>query len=268
MSSGVTLRRPEYTGENRCWPCTGVNVAIVAVLGLVVAVLAGPAVALPVLSVGLAAVWLRGYVVPYTPRFAPPLVAHIPGLSDPKPSDRLPGSLAAGEADPDAVLPALVDAGVLTVSAERVEPAPSFAAAWADRIDELSADSPTALPEAVREQFPTVRDVELLTPDGDPWLVVTDAAGEEVWLSEPVAIAELAALAALAAVAPDLDDGVRSLAPRPLRAFLTSCPACDGPVVELDPRNCCGGYRDRTERPESVLACGDCDRQLYAIPAD
>lgn len=68
------LRRPEYTGENRCIPCTVVNVAITATVGVVVTGAlwsAGPAVALPVgtgvVAVGLALVVLRGYVVPGTP---------------------------------------------------------------------------------------------------------------------------------------------------------------------------------------------------------
>jgi len=68
---------PEHTGENRCLPCTALNALGVAVaagllsrrrrsLGLLAAVLGG------------AAIWLRGYVVPGTPRFAPRLVDPLP----------------------------------------------------------------------------------------------------------------------------------------------------------------------------------------------
>ena len=71
------LRRPAYTGARRCLPCTLVNLAMLAVS---VAALArrrrGPALAIAAL--GTAAIWLRGYVVPYTPRFAPRLVASVP----------------------------------------------------------------------------------------------------------------------------------------------------------------------------------------------
>jgi len=67
--SAAALVDPEHTGENRCLPCTLVNAVGVAVvagllsrrrrsLGLLASVLGG------------AAIWLRGYVVPGTPRFA------------------------------------------------------------------------------------------------------------------------------------------------------------------------------------------------------
>lgn len=76
LGSLVTrLRRPEYTGENRCLPCTVLNVGIASVgatlLGawLVAAGFATAAVGVStgVLAVSLAAIWLRGYLVPGTP---------------------------------------------------------------------------------------------------------------------------------------------------------------------------------------------------------
>lgn len=72
-----TLRRPEYTGENRCFPCTVVNVLIAAALGAVVSKRSKPAA---VFAVGgsLASIYLRGYLVPGTPeltkRYLPPAV--------------------------------------------------------------------------------------------------------------------------------------------------------------------------------------------------
>ena len=54
----TSLRNPEHTGENRCVPCTVVNVVISAAVALVVGV---------ALAVCLAAVYLRGYLVPGTP---------------------------------------------------------------------------------------------------------------------------------------------------------------------------------------------------------
>ncbi|MFB6155518.1 MAG: hypothetical protein ABEJ22_06450 [Haloferacaceae archaeon] len=60
------LRQPEYTGENRCIPCTAVNVAIALVLAVAVgflSALAGGAV----FVVSLVLIALRGYLVPGTP---------------------------------------------------------------------------------------------------------------------------------------------------------------------------------------------------------
>lgn len=72
------LRRPEYTGDNRCWPCTITNTALLAgVTGLLW--LRGKRRTATALAVGgLAAIGLRGYLVPYTPSLAPELTAKLP----------------------------------------------------------------------------------------------------------------------------------------------------------------------------------------------
>ncbi|QCC48594.1 hypothetical protein [Halobellus limi] len=72
------LRRPEHTGENRCWPCTAVNVAILAALSAAVFPISAVLSAL-VGAVGLLLVGLRGYLIPGTPRFAPRIVSRLPG---------------------------------------------------------------------------------------------------------------------------------------------------------------------------------------------
>ncbi|MFB6159704.1 MAG: hypothetical protein ABEJ61_00830, partial [Haloferacaceae archaeon] len=64
------VRRPEYTGENRCVPCTVVNLVIAAALALVVArgvaaVRPWPTAALAGAAAGILAglvVALRGYL--------------------------------------------------------------------------------------------------------------------------------------------------------------------------------------------------------------
>jgi len=76
------VRRPEHTGERRCWPCTVVNVVLVVGAALAVARRRRLA-ALPVLLIGTALVYLRGYVLPGTPWFAPRLVAALPLPYDP-----------------------------------------------------------------------------------------------------------------------------------------------------------------------------------------
>lgn len=70
------LRRPEYTGENRCLPCTVINLAIAVAAAVLTGVLfaglgvstAGRVVAGGLVLIGsVAAVYLRGYLVPGTP---------------------------------------------------------------------------------------------------------------------------------------------------------------------------------------------------------
>jgi hypothetical protein len=78
------LRRPEYTGENRCLPCTVVNAVIAAVLGGTVAKKSKPA-GLVVLVGSAALIYLRGYLIPGTPeltkRYLPPSVLRWFGKS-------------------------------------------------------------------------------------------------------------------------------------------------------------------------------------------
>ena len=60
------LRQPEYTGENRCEPCTAANVTIAGVLGVVLSrrsKFAGVIVA----GISLSLIYLRGYLIPGTP---------------------------------------------------------------------------------------------------------------------------------------------------------------------------------------------------------
>ncbi|WP_396613336.1 hypothetical protein ACH9L7_17035 (plasmid) [Haloferax sp. S1W] len=82
------LHQPEYTGENRCEPCTVLNLLIAGLLGSVVARKSklGGVVAVG-LSIGL--IYLRGYLVPGTPtltkRYLPPEVLRWFG-KDPQPA--------------------------------------------------------------------------------------------------------------------------------------------------------------------------------------
>lgn len=61
-----SLRQPEYTGENRCTPCTVLNLVIAAVLSGVVALFVPPA-GVAVFACSVLVVYLRGYLVPGTP---------------------------------------------------------------------------------------------------------------------------------------------------------------------------------------------------------
>jgi hypothetical protein len=62
----ASLRQPEYTGENRCTPCTIVNVLIAVGLSGAVGVVF-PFAGVAVFLVSLASIYFRGYLVPGTP---------------------------------------------------------------------------------------------------------------------------------------------------------------------------------------------------------
>jgi hypothetical protein len=68
------LRRPEHTGDRRCWPCTLVNAVLVAAGALLLARRHGRTTGAFAAAAGGALIALRGYVVPGTPTVAPALV--------------------------------------------------------------------------------------------------------------------------------------------------------------------------------------------------
>ncbi|ACM58053.1 hypothetical protein [Halorubrum lacusprofundi] len=331
--SAAALVDPEHTGENRCLPCTLVNAVGVAVvagllsrrrrsLGLLASVLGG------------AAIWLRGYVVPGTPRFAPRLVAPLPidigldhraGLdsgsladdavtleadeddartvetagddartvqaetddpeadepdtpperdadperatdSDPghdagiAPSDGAAGGEDDGDGDavdPKTLMATLIDAGALVDDGETLRLDESFRTAMYDRIAALRRGSDETLAE--RAAAVAGPDTDGQVHDGRILL----AGQRDAWLSRPIALAETAAAETLRERG--VDDGVARGAARPLRAFLDTCPACDGSVRDTTLRNCCGGPGGVSGNPErAVRACADCDAVVFA----
>lgn len=290
------LRRPEHTGANRCWPCTAVNAALVLLASAVLARRRRRLGAV-VLAVGAAAVGLRGYAVPYTPRFAPRLLkalpVDVPGLGhDRGPDGRTSGSLAGGtgeaavanaddaatggavpglgddvsdpsDLDGEAITAALFEAGAL-VGGEAVDLAPDLRADWESRAAALrdAGNAELARRTAAAAPFPAVGSV-----DGE-WVVVESESGD--WatsLRRPVAIAETAAVEALAAAG--VAERYRAPAARPLRLFLTTCPACGGPIEETTLANCCGGTMGFHDTPGTeVLACADCEAVLYEFGRD
>lgn len=324
------LRRPEHTGERRCWPCTVANAVIVAVLAVAVARRRRLA-ALPVLLVGAALIHLRGYVVPGTPRFAPRLVAALPlpydpfdhevpgrgppnraldepnadestngaeegatgSASDPRDlgdrglGDRGPGDHERGrggepegaplstsepdglgdavEPDGEAVLSALVEAGVVGVDGEQVAPDSAFRRDWEAEMADLAALDTAALAEAVHE-VAHAAESEVVRDRGGEWIVLGDGSGGfagNAWLSRPVAVAEAGAVGALSGWG--LDRSTRLAAAGALRTFLEACPDCGATLEETTTAACCGGHTNPREEPADVLFCPACDVRLFTF---
>ena len=259
------ITRPEYTGRDRCWPCTAVNAVILAGLVLAATLLA-PLLGVLVLMAGVVGIVFRGYVIPFTPRFAPRLVATIPGadgLFDAHASDRTPGGLGDADADGEVVLTSLIEAGILTGDDE-LHIAPDVADDWRDAMQELADDSLEALAAAVEAESPSPVRTKTYENDGRAWIIVTDedeSLESETWLSRPVAIADIAAVRTL--TARGIDAQTAADAASPLRLFLDDCPDCDGELVATNGDGCCGGFGPGG--PTRVLACLDCGQRLATI---
>ena len=284
------LRRPEYTGDNRCLPCTAVNVVIAAVVAVGVGALLAVEFAAVVLTVALASIWLRGYLVPGTPaltkRYLPERVLRWFG----KGHDARPPAAIDAEAY-------LVSTGVLveTPDGRDLAFAPWFASAWQTCLVALrdagdtefdkssspaeTAGGPTAVAEPhVDGTYPaTPADVAALSGltgvDVDDlslrWrggAAFAHVGGERIghWESRPAFLADVAADRALTA---QLDDWAslplasRSGVLGALRLFVERCPTCEG-MVQLEERvveSCCSSY--------DVVAgrCTGCNARLFEL---
>lgn len=259
------VRQPEYTGENRCPPCTAVNTAIAA--GLTAGAFAvSPLLAPPVAVASGAAIWLRGYLVPGTPtltaRYMPEWMLAWFGKAGAG-SDSGPTTDADEPVDVAGLLHA---AGAVRETADGtdLELTPAFRSGWRERMAgmdrERDAESLAAVlgvdPEAVEFQYVG----GAVVAHGDGYHV-----GQ--WESRAAFVADVAAAAEIEAIHPawaDLGARERSETLGGLRLFLEACPACEGTVAfeQTVVRSCC------RETDVLALSCRDCGARLLETPVD
>jgi hypothetical protein len=256
------VRQPAYTGENRCLPCTAANLAIAGglavALGLVSTVLGGL-----VFAAGIAAIWLRGYLVPGTPeltaRYAPDwLLAAV---------DKAPAAPGGETATPAFDAEAyLLEAGLVEYDAriDDVALAPGFARRWYDRMATTDVERGGGAMLADLIGIPAGElDVEYGADGGLVAFVDTQYVGQ--WESRAAFTADVTAAAELDGQDPawrDLALPLRSQLLAALRLFLDRCPLCDGPVAIGDDvvRSCC------RSREVVVVECRACDARLLELP--
>jgi len=262
------LRQPEYTGENRCWPCTIANVAIAAVgTGTVALAAAYGGAGLPVVAglaavafgVAVAAIYLRGYLVPYTPtltkRYFPDRLLRA--------FDKHPAGTDAGGSDLDREA-LLVRGGAVKecVDVDDLCLTDEFRTGWRERIlrvrDRDAEDTRADLAEMLGAD-PAALTLRRL---GDAFVARLDDRRVGQWESEAAYVADIAAAGELEGRIDGwerLPVGERGELLNRLRVFLESCPSCDGPVTpEAEViESCC--------RSIDVVAvsCGDCGTRLF-----
>ncbi|SFS06840.1 hypothetical protein SAMN05216559_3108 [Halomicrobium zhouii] len=251
------LHDPAHTGPNRCLPCTAVNGVLLVVVTALVAVASAPWLAVAVLVTGAVLVWQRGYLVPYTPRFAPGIVETLPLPDDWFRNPPQQGSLSDDESvDGGDVLAALDVAGVVRLEGEDVVLEDAFERRWHEEMAALADRSPAALAEAAAS-IPSVESVEHVRSGGNRWFVVD---GRHDLIPRPIVVAELAAVRTL----PDdvEPEAVRLAASRVLRQFLEACPVCETELVPSSTTGCCGSPRDAQE----TRVCPECEQRVLTIP--
>ncbi len=257
------IRQPEYTGENRCIPCTVTNLVITAIIVVGLSIISIP-VAIAVAILGVGSIWLRGYLVPKTPeltkRYFPEwLLAKFDKQSTtetvPVPDDNF---------DPEEYL----------VSAEVVEPCEHeddlclttvFERDWNNRMEKLEEEA--SLRGGLAEQLDL--DPETVTFDsyGDAFVARNNGTRVGQWESRAALIADLAAATELPEWIKEWDrlsPQQRSHLLGGLRVFVETCPTCGGPVTADTEvvESCC--------RSTTVVGvgCEDCGDRLLEVPYD
>lgn len=259
------VRRTEYTGTRRCWPCTIVNLVVLGLVTAFVAVASIP-VALFLITFGCVVIWLRGYFVPYTPRFAPQLTEVLPW--DPFHPTQRTGSLATpDDTDGVAVMQALDEAGVIRSKGEAIELTETFDSSWNDEMRALSSLNDEELMERVLQESPTAVDATIHRQGEKTYIVLTDgsdSAAGEAWLRRPVAIVETAAAKTLRNWA--TDPILRANGAHALGLFLTTCPECGSLVTERPATGCCGPPETgENGEPLQALVCESCDIHYHVL---
>lgn len=247
------LRQPEYTGENRCTPCTVLNGFLAVGLSVVVAVALTPAGGLLALAGSLAAIYFRGYLVPGTPeltkRYLPERVLRwfgkAPELPDPGETvDVEAYLLEAGAVAED-------DVGGLVLT-------DGFAAAWEAAVDDATTAPEAAVGDLLGLDDPAVEE------RGEA-CVVTDGGMEVAdWPSRAALLLDLGAVDLLTERDPawaSRDRPEQGQILTGLRVFAERCPACGGEpeLGEETVESCC-------RRAEVVTySCPDCEARLLEL---
>jgi hypothetical protein len=257
------FRQPEYTGENRCTPCTIVNVVIAAVGSGLVSFVVTPFGGAVLFALSLVAIYLRGYLVPGTPAltkqyFPDWVLAKFDKLEDETPE------VGEEEREPERVL---ADAGAVE-PCEHLDDlclSDSFRKVWHENMDAINAEG------TEKSDLGRVLDVDedkLSFDEHDEALVARYDGGHlGQWESRAALIADLAAAKLLENRYDDWDALTvtnQSRVLSGLRIFLESCPECGGDITmeQETVESCC--------RTMDVVAvsCADCDSRILEVEHD
>jgi len=254
------LRRPEYTGANRCLPCTAVNLGLAAVATAAVAVVSRSGAALVSLA-SLTTIYLRGYLVPGTPaltrQYLPESARSWFGKATASPE------IEVGEGVDEASVEEILAAAGVVTECEDVDDVcltDSFRRAWVAGIDERGAD-PVAFADAIGVGPEDVT----VDESGHVFVRVSDVRRDQ-WGTRTALVADAAAAAELRAWGLDweaLPLGTRHGVLRGLRVFLETCPLCGGPIglgEQQVESGCCGGAGT-----VDVMRCEACEETVMEL---
>ena len=265
MSLIDRLRQPEYIGENRCLPCTSVNIAIAAAGSALAAKLKSQRLGSTAFVISFGIIYLRGYLVPGTPtltkRYFPERI-----LQWFDKDATTPETDVTIEIDPERVL---LDGGMVEPCREGTDLCltTDFQQAWREHIHTARSHDPGENHLADSLGVSTTDDRITVDQHGDAFVAQTDDAVLGQWSSQAAVIADVAAATELSERIPTWSDFAPAEIARvlmSLRIFIEECPECDGPVqVEQEVvESCCRSY------DVIASACQDCDARLFEMEWD
>lgn len=254
------FKQQEYTGENRCTPCTIVNVVVAAVGSAAIGALVTPVGGGAAFALSLLTIYFRGYLVPGTPtltkRYFPDWVlAKFDKVEDES------VEVDEEEREPEEVL---ADAGAVE-PCEEVDDlclADGFRESWYDHMDAIQQDG------TEKSDLGAVLDVEadeLEFEEHDEALVARYDEGRlGQWESRAALVADLAAAKVLEDRYPDWEGLTvtnQSRVLSGLRIFLDACPDCGGDIaMEQDTVESCCRTMDVV-----AVSCADCDSRILEV---
>lgn len=251
------LKQAEYTGENRCIPCTVVNIVLTLIGTGILAMLAYP-VAVIFFLTAVVLIYTRGYLIPGTPtltrRFLPDQVLAL--FDHHRPPEAVESE---DELDLERIL-WRADAVTDAANGDDLQLIPSFRREWYERMAQLRER------EVDRAALAPIlgTNIEDITFKEHENAFVARIEGQHAgqWESRAAFLADVAGGELLADWSPDwrsLSVAQRSAVLSGLRVFLTDCPTCGGPTtLGTDTvESCC--------RSIDVIAvsCEDCGTRLF-----
>lgn len=257
-----SIRQPEYTGENRCTPCTAVNLVIAAVVSGVVAVASVP-LAVVAFALFAGVIYVRGYLVPGTPAITRTYFPDRVLRWFDKDPDAF-GVRVEADADLDTET-VLREVGALKEREDGTDLSltPDFREEWNDEIDRLDEDGARAV---LGETLGIDAGRISVLPRSRSFEVKVDGETASKWESSEAFVLDMAAERLLRERVEnwtDLPVERRSAVIRGARVYQERCPRCGGAVVLSDEtvKSCC--------RSRTVLAsrCEDCGVRLFEIDA-
>jgi hypothetical protein len=258
------VRRPEYTGENRCRPCTLLNLALVAAAALGVGFLGEPTVAVAVAVLGVGLIYVRGYVVPGTPVLTQTLLPESVLRWFEHGASPGPDQSASHEDvafDPET---ALVEAGALEPCQDRDDLCLDslFRTEWHSKMSAAADDVDAALYHILP---PSVDEPVAVEHRRESVVARVDGATVAEWPSRAAFVADAAGAATLEDADPnwpnrDFAERTRLLAG--LRLWLDRCAVCDGHVQlgEDTVESCCRSV------PVVAASCTSCGARIFEAP--